>query len=135
MDRLVVDASLVAGALIGTGQTGVWALGLLNADHVLAPSLLPVEVAHVLRRLALRGAISDDNATLAHAQLLALSIDYHGYEQLGSRVWALRRNVRPYDAWYVALAEQFDAPLATLDLRLAQATGPTCTFLTPGVVE
>jgi predicted nucleic acid-binding protein len=133
MDRLVVDASLVTGALVGTGHTGAWALDLLEADHVLAPSLLPVEVANVLRRLALSGAISDDNATLAHAQLLALPIDYHGYEDLGSRVWALRGNVRPYDAWYVALAERFDAPLGTMDFRLSQATGPVCTFLTPGV--
>jgi predicted nucleic acid-binding protein len=113
-----------------TGPTGTWALGLLAADHVLAPSLLPVEVANALRRLALANAISDDNATLAHAQLLALPIDYHRYEDLGARVWALRGDVRPYDAWYVALAELLDAPLATLDVRLSQATGPTCAFLT-----
>jgi predicted nucleic acid-binding protein len=129
--RIVVDASVITGALVGTGRTGAWALGLLDTDHVLAPSLLPVEVANALRRLALGGAIGDDNATLAHAQLLALPIDYYGYEVLGARVWALRKNVRPYDAWYVALAEVLDAPLATLDVRLSQATGPNCTFLTP----
>lgn len=131
MARLVVDASVIASALVGTGRTGEWALGLLEADHVLAPSLLPVEVANVLRRLARSGAISDDNATLAHAQLLVMPIDYYSYEQLGGRVWALRGNVRPYDAWYVALAELLDAPLATLDVRLSQATGPGCHFLTP----
>jgi predicted nucleic acid-binding protein len=129
--RLVVDASVITGALVGTGRTGAWALGLLYTDHVLAPSFLPVEVANALRRLALGGAISDDNATLAHAQLLALPIDYYGYEVLGARVWALRKNVRPYDAWYLALAELLDAPLATLDVRLSQATEPNCTFLTP----
>ncbi len=128
--RLVVDASVVTAALVGTGPTGTWALGLLETDHVLAPSLLPVEVANALRRMTLGSAISDDNATLAHGQLLALPIDYHGYEDLGARVWALRGNVRPYDAWYVALAELLDAPLATLDVRLSQATGPACAFLT-----
>jgi predicted nucleic acid-binding protein len=30
-----------------------------------------------------------------------------------------------------ALAEQLDASLATLDQRLAAATGPRCTFTTP----
>lgn len=129
---LVVDASVVAAALVGTGETGAWALGLLAEGHVNAPSLLPVEVANTLRRTVLGGAISDDNATLAHAQLLAMPIDYHAYEDLGARVWALRGNVRPYDAWYVALAELLDAPLATLDIRLSRATGPACTFLTPG---
>lgn len=130
-ERLVVDASVVTAALVGIGQTGDWALGLLDADHVLAPSLMPVEVANALRRLTLGGAISDDNATLAHAQLLTLPIEYHAYEELGSRVWALRDNVRSYDAWYVALAELLGVPLATLDARLRRATGPTCAFLTP----
>jgi predicted nucleic acid-binding protein len=41
--------------------------------------------------------------------------------------------VTPYDAWYVALAEALDATLVTLDLRLARANGPTCTFLTPPI--
>jgi len=30
----------------------------------------------------------------------------------------LRRNVTSYDAWYVAVAERFALPLATLDRRL-----------------
>lgn len=36
-----------------------------------------------------------------------------------------------YDAWYVALAEMFACPLATLDGRLSRATGPQCQFATP----
>jgi len=37
----------------------------------------------------------------------------------------------PPDACYVALAELLDAPLITLDRRLAQAPGPRCGFVTP----
>jgi predicted nucleic acid-binding protein len=33
-----------------------------------------------------------------------------------------------YDAAYVALAELLDAPLVTLDARLAEAPGPTCSI-------
>lgn len=33
-----------------------------------------------------------------------------------------------YDAVYVALAEMLDAPLLTLDERLASAQGPMCTI-------
>jgi len=40
--------------------------------------------------------------------------------------------VRPYDAWYVAVAESFGLPLATLDVRLSSASGPDCEFITPG---
>jgi predicted nucleic acid-binding protein len=43
----------------------------------------------------------------------------------------LRFNVSSYDAWYIALAEQLDAPLATLDRRLSAADGPRCRFLLP----
>jgi predicted nucleic acid-binding protein len=43
----------------------------------------------------------------------------------------LRFNVSSYDAWYIALAEQLDAPLATLDHRLSAADGPRCRFLLP----
>jgi predicted nucleic acid-binding protein len=42
------------------------------------------------------------------------------------RVWGLRDSVRGWDAFYVALAEVFDAILLTMDERLARAHGPTC---------
>ncbi|HET9244039.1 MAG TPA: hypothetical protein VFN99_11420 [Gaiella sp.] len=35
------------------------------------------------------------------------------------------------EAWYVALAEALDAPLATLDARLCAAPGPRCEFAMP----
>ena len=60
----------------------------------MAPHLLPVEVANILRRVELTWELSPDVATHAHADLL-------------------------------------DAPLATLDHRLARASGLRCRFLTP----
>jgi predicted nucleic acid-binding protein len=53
------------------------------------------------------------------------------YEALAPRAWVLRHSVTVYDAAYVALAEALDAPMMTLDLRLARAPGPRCPFLTP----
>ena len=52
------------------------------------------------------------------------------YASFAERIWALRQNVTCYDAWYVAVAEALSAPLATLDNRLAKASGPRCQFLT-----
>ena len=40
-------------------------------------------------------------------------------------------NITPYDAWYVTLAKQLGAMLATLDARLSAATGPRCDFAVP----
>ena len=41
------------------------------------------------------------------------------------------RNVTSYNAWYIAAAEAFELPLATLDQRLSRASGPSCRFRLP----
>lgn len=129
---IVVDASLVAAALVDGGPDGTWAEGVLEtADHLAAPHLLPAEVANVLRRASLAGELGDDVASLAHADLLALRVELFPWEPLAYRAWDLRRNLTAYDAWYVALAEALGAPLATLDERLARAAGPRCEFVVP----
>jgi predicted nucleic acid-binding protein len=91
---------------------------------------MPVEVANILRRAALADDISADLASLAHSDLLDLRIKFF----LSAMRWAgmgTSENVPCYDGWYVANAELLDAPLATLDGRLANSTGPRCQFLLP----
>ena len=127
----VVDASVVVAALIDDGPAGRWAEELLAGQPLAAPHLMPVEAANVLRRAALAGDVSDDIATLAHADLVALPTELFPYEPLATRVWELRGALTAYDAWYVALAETLAAPLATFDGRLARAPGPRCRFLGP----
>lgn len=128
---VVVDGSLVVAALIDAGREGTWADGLLGSDALAAPHLMPVEVANILRRAVASGELTADAASMAHADLLALRIDLFPYGPFSLRVWELRDNVTCYDAWYVALAEALDAPLATLDVRLSRATGPRCRFRLP----
>jgi len=127
----VVDASVVVAGLIDSGPDGQWAESQLADGALAAPHLLPVEVASVLRKAALKGDISEDVASLAHADLLDLQLQLFPYEAVAPRVWTLRKNLTSYDAWYVALAEALDAPLSTLDLRLSRAPGPLCRFSTP----
>lgn len=128
---LVVDSGLVVAALVDSGPVGTWADQLLATDDLVAPHLMPVEVANVLRRAALAGEVSPDTAALAHGDLLSLRVELFAYEPFATRVWELRENVTAYDGWYVALAESLNATLATLDLRLAKAAGPRCAFVTP----
>lgn len=45
------------------------------------------------------------------------------HASLLGRIWGLRENVTAYGAAYVALAEALDAPLITMDERLARAPG------------
>ncbi|MBW3537466.1 MAG: type II toxin-antitoxin system VapC family toxin [Actinobacteria bacterium] len=94
-------------------------------------NFLPVEAANVLRKGVFAGVISDDVATLAHGDFEDLSIELLDYQPFASRVWELRHNLSTYDAWYVAVAESLEAPLATLDSRLTRANGPRCEFMTP----
>ena len=128
---LVVDASVVVAALVDGGRDGVWAETVLSSDPLAAPHLMPVESATILRRAALAGHVTEDIAALAHADLLALRVELFPYESFASRIWELRRNLTAYDAWYVALAESLDSPIATLDQRLARAAGPRCDFMLP----
>jgi predicted nucleic acid-binding protein len=126
---LVVDASVVVAALVDTDAHGRWAEEVLVSDVLAAPHLLPVETANVLRRAVAAGEVSDDIATLAHGDLVDLRIDLFEYEPFASRVWELRGNLSAYDAWYVAVAEALDAPLATLDGGLVGAPGVRCRFM------
>lgn len=128
---LVIDASAVAAALVDDGPHGRWAERELSTGPLAAPHLMPVEVANILRRAAAAADISTDVAALAHADLLQLPVELFPYAPIAERAWQLRQNVTTYDAWYVALAEALDAPLATLDGRLARSTGPRCRFNTP----
>jgi predicted nucleic acid-binding protein len=128
---IVVDASAAVAALVDVGPDGDWAQAELRGNDLVAPHLLPVEAANILRRAVLAGGISADVATLAHDDLLALRVDLYPYEPVASRVWELRQNLTAYDAWYVALAEAVGAPLVTLDARIAQAPGLRCEVRQP----
>ena len=99
--------------------------------ELVAPHLMVVEVANILRRLARSGALPEAEAGMAHADLVRLRVQLFDYAPCADRVWTLRNNVTAYDALYVAIAERFDVPLATLDRRLTTAVGPSCRFLHP----
>ncbi|HEX9681715.1 MAG TPA: PIN domain-containing protein [Acidimicrobiales bacterium] len=129
---IVADASVVVAALVDSGPDGRWAEQQLTSGVLAGPHLLPAEVANVLRRAAGAQEITEDTASLAHADLLDLRLELFSYEIFAPRIWELRHNLTAYDAWYVAVAELLEAPLATLDGRLASAPGPRCEIRTIG---
>jgi predicted nucleic acid-binding protein len=128
---VVVDASVVIAAFTGAGPIGAWANTVLRDSDLAAPHLLPSEVTNVLRRQVARGSLAAATGALALHELSELSFDLMPFAPFQTRVWALRENLTAYDAWYVAVAEGLDWPLATLDQRLVTATGPQCEFWTP----
>jgi predicted nucleic acid-binding protein len=128
---VVVDSSVLVATLVDTGPHGAWAEELVAKEPLHAPELVRVETTNILRRLERAKQISTPEANAAHDDLMQLDIELFTFEPFADRIWELRHNVTSYDAWYVALAEALGLPLATLDVRLAKAVGPTCKFLTP----
>ncbi len=123
---LVVDASVLAVALADDGPDGDHARARVRGEVLAAPELVDLEVASVLRRQNLAGAVDVRRADLALADLVALPLQRAPHLPLLPRCWELRENLAVYDAAYVALAEALEATLITGDRRLARANGPRC---------
>jgi predicted nucleic acid-binding protein len=87
---VVVDASVVVAGLVSADTTGQWAESVLAGEPLAAPHLMPVEVASILHRAELAGEISADAASLAHADLRRLRIEYFPYDPFAERIWELR---------------------------------------------
>jgi len=126
---VVVDSSTVVAALLAAGPQGSWAEQLVAEHALYAPELVLVEATNVLRRLELSKRITTPEASAAHGDLMQLEIELFRFEPFAERIWELRQAVTSYDAWYVAIAEALEFPLATLDDRLAKSNGPKCEFL------
>ncbi len=128
---LVLDASALLAALVDSGSAGTWAESLIESNELAAPEILLAETTNILRRLELGGEIDPLHADWAQESLLQLNIQLFPYLPFADRIWALRQNVTSYDAWYVAVAEALGCPLATLDKKLASASGPECPIIMP----
>ena len=77
------------------------------------------------------GSVVEPQARVAADLFGELRVQRYPFAPFAHRIWTLRETVTTYDAWYVAIAEALDAPLATRDRRLARASGPTWRFLVP----
>jgi predicted nucleic acid-binding protein len=126
---VVVDASALVAVLADAGPAGAWVAATIVGSSLAAPCLALFETANILRRQANASALDQTEATLAHADLVALPIELWPYAPVADRAWELRENVTAYDASYVALAEFLDAPVVTLDARLARSPGTRCRVL------
>jgi predicted nucleic acid-binding protein len=122
---------VLVAALVDSSSTGTWAEQVLAGGTLCAPELAKVEAMNIIRRLERVNQISTAEASLGVHALGQLEIELFAFEPFARRVWELRHAVTCYDAWYVALAEAADLPLATLNRRLSRANGPACKFLMP----
>jgi predicted nucleic acid-binding protein len=121
---IVLDASAVIALLLGVHGAARVRAEIGKAGQTLhAPHLLDVEVGQVLRRYCTFEGMAPKRGEAALQDLLAMDINRYSHEAMLLRIWELRANLTAYDAAYVALAELLEAPLFTLDSRLARASG------------
>lgn len=90
----------------------------------MAPALLDVEVLSVLRRAVLHKGLPEARASLALDDLRDWPLDRIPHPFLIKEAWRHRHNVTAYDAFYVAVARLYEAPLLTMDGPLSRAPIP-----------
>lgn len=118
---------MLTNALGDDGPDGDRARERLKADPSLhGPHLIDLEVLSVLRRRVSSGDMEERRAALAIRDLEELQLTRYPHLAFSPRIWALRQNLTPYDAAYVALAELLGAVFVTADARLPGAPGLRC---------
>jgi predicted nucleic acid-binding protein len=126
---IVVDASLAVELLAADDEPRRFAAAsrLASGSAAYAPSHFDVEVISALRGIARRNAVVQQNAARLLAQLHKMPVRRERLsEEAIQRVWRLRENMTPYDAGYVALAEQLGASLVTCDAKFIAPPGIAC---------
>ena len=123
---IVVDASVLAPVILDHGPDGTRMRARLRGERIAAPDLAKVEAASVIRKHLASGAVDHDRASAAIEDLIELPLLLFPTAPFLRRAWALRENVTPYDACYVALAETLACTMLTADGRLARAPGLQC---------
>lgn len=123
---LVIDASVLVPVVLDDGEVGHRARARIRGESLVAPELVDLEVAAVIRRQRLRGEVSRQRADFAVGDLVDLPLARRSHRPLLNRCWELRDSVTVYDAAYVALAELLGCVLLTADGPLTRAPGIRC---------
>ena len=121
MRRLVADASAIVDLLAGAPNARAIAAALAPFPEVDVPEHFHVEALSALRGMVLRGDIAADHAERALQLLPELRVVRHPVEPLARSIWSMRDTLTAYDAAYLAVAQNIDAQLLTVDRGLAAA--------------
>ena len=122
MTRYVIDASAAVEYLLRT-PLGRRVAEAIDPAFVIAPELIDFEVLSALRRAVSQKRLGASSAHAALADLVDWPVVHIPHRNLVRSAWRRRHNVSAYDAFYVAAASVFDAPLLTADGPLSRAAG------------
>lgn len=119
MRATVIDASAIAAVLFDEPEAAPVAASV--SGRLVAPGLLRYEVASVCTTKLIRYPARAKEVLARYRLLDQLAIDYTEPEWGPVPVLAQRWSLSAYDATYLQLALVLNAPLVTLDSRLAAA--------------
>jgi predicted nucleic acid-binding protein len=117
----VVDASALAALLFGEPD-GAAVADRLGGAHLLAPALLPFEVANTCIKKMRRHPDQRDALIAAFRKLDRMEIGMVEIDQEEAIVLAERSGLTAYDASYLWLARETRSELVTLDGSLKAAS-------------
>lgn len=120
--RYVLDASAVVEFLGATDPDRDLMHRIMMGDAA-APEIVDLEVLNAMRKQVRRGQLAPEVAEGAVRDLREFPIARSPHRPLMTRIWDLRHSVTPFDASYVALAEELRVPLVTTDAKLAGSNG------------
>lgn len=133
--RYVLDASVALKWVLAESDSAK-ALAIRDdfrkqLHELLAPDVLPVEVAHALTRTERKGVIKPPQAIQFLADVLSTPMPLHPYRVLLPRAVAISSAYRcgVYDCLYVALAERDGCEFVTADDKLVKNLGVPFPFI------
>jgi len=126
---IVLDASAALAATLGGSDAPQIQDRLDEVTEVHVPEHFHAEAISGVRRLFLRGGLDEVATRRTLRALTKLRVLRHPVLPLHPGIWARRHNLSAYDAAYLALAEQLNANLLTVDGGLvvaAKSEGRLC---------
>ena len=90
-------------------------------DDLIAPAILVPEFLNGIRKLTLKKRISTNLAHRIVTRFEVLQVELFTMSAYRRELWTMTKNLSPYDATYVLLAQKSHTPLITSDLRMAKA--------------
>lgn len=133
---ITVDASLATKWLFAEEHTDkaldLLATTLSTRERIVAPPLLWIEMANILRQRMRRAGITLNQALELFDRFQEIPITSHSSSDLSREALILADRYQlaaAYDAHYIALAETLEADLWTDDRRLLRALGGKLPFV------